>query len=280
MDKKIVYVTGAGRGIGRSIALKLADEGYEVWGCSRTLSELEETRRLSNGKVQITAFDATDEVQLGAWFMKGFASGTPWGLVTAAGIYGPIGPFFENDFKRWLAAININLNGTALAVHLFSRLLIEKNLKGRIFLMSGGGATQPLPNFSSYCASKAAVVRFGETVAHELRPFGISVISCAPGAVNTRLTDELIEAGPTLAGSDMYAKALKQKEAGGTSPDKAADFAVYFMSGKGEHVTAKLISAVWDPWSELHEMWPQLEHSDIYTLKRITPEDRPQVDLK
>src|SRR5204862_402935 len=67
---------------------------------------------------------------------------------------------------------------------------------GKIINLSGGGATNALPGISAYAASKAAVVRFTETLALEMKEFGIEVNSVAPGALTTRLTDQLIAAGP------------------------------------------------------------------------------------
>lgn len=274
-SKKLIYVTGAGRGIGRAISIKLAQEGYLVTGCARSMDELEETKKLTHDKMRIASVDVKDQSALKKWFESELAQAEkseaiPWGLVTAAGIYGPIGPFIENSWENWKEGIDINLYGTALACRIFAQILIGKKLPGRIVLMSGGGATQPLPRFTNYCASKAAVVRFGETLAHELVEHHITVNSIAPGAVNTKLTDELIQAGPEKAGKIMYEKALKQKEEGGANPEKAGDLAAYFFSDKGANTTGRLISAIWDPWQNLN-LDPK---SDIYTLRRITPEDR------
>jgi NAD(P)-dependent dehydrogenase (short-subunit alcohol dehydrogenase family) len=277
--KQSILVTGAGRGIGRSISVKLAQDGFAVHSCARTQSDLVETRKLAGEKINISNIDVTSQDQLTSWIDASLGE-NPWGLVTAAGIYGPIGSFVDNDWKNWKSAIEVNLYGTALACKIFAQRMIKLKKPGRILLMSGGGATQPLPNFSSYCAAKAAVVRFGETLAHELKPYNISVVSLAPGAVNTKLTEELIAAGPKSAGQEMYNKAVKQKEDGGTSPDIAASFASYFFNPESPSINAKLISAVWDPWKDFGDLWSKLESTDVYTLKRIVPEDRPQFNLQ
>ena len=277
--KKLIYVTGAGRGIGQAIAVKLSKDGYTVAGCSRTLSQLEQTKKLSNNAVRIASVDVVDVKALQGWMDREEkeTGATPWGLVTAAGIYGPIGSFLENDWKAWTQGIEINLYGTALALKVFSKKLISNKTPGRVVLLSGGGATQPLPQFSNYGASKAAVVRFGETLALELLPHEITVNSIASGAVNTKLTDDLITAGPQKAGQAMYEKALQQKESGGTTPDKAAELTSYLMGDHSGKITGKLISAVWDPWAHLHDEAEALNKSDIYTLRRIVPKDRPGV---
>ena len=67
---------------------------------------------------------------------------------------------------------------------------------GKIIQLSGGGATNPLPRLSAYAASKAAIVRFAETLALEVKAFGIDVNAIAPGALNTRMLDEVLAAGP------------------------------------------------------------------------------------
>jgi len=275
--KKLIFVSGAGKGIGQAIALKLSEENdYIVCGCARTPSDLEKTKSLSSGKIRTTTLDVTDQKAVEAW-LSSEISGTkaePWGLVTAAGIYGPIGPLVENSFEEWKKATEINVFGTVLLVKLFAQKLIAGKFEGRIVLLSGGGATQPQPNFSSYSTCKAAVVRFGETMAHELRDFKITVNSLAPGAVNTKFTEDLLKAGPAKVGKETYEKVLKQKESGGTSPDKAASLCVYLLSEKAKNITGRLISAVWDNWQNLHAKERDLAGSDIYTLRRIIPEDR------
>ncbi|HEY2366702.1 MAG TPA: SDR family oxidoreductase [Polyangiaceae bacterium] len=276
---KLVYVTGAGRGIGRQIAIDLVASGYTVTGCARTAAELEETKKLAGGKLHTALVDVTDGAAIDAWLTSAASAtgATPWGLVTAAGVYGPIGRFFDNAWDEWKKGIEINLYGTVLACRGFAKMLVGAKTPGRIVLLSGGGATQPLPRFTNYCASKAAVVRFGETIAHELAADGITVNAVAPGAVNTQLTDELLAAGPERAGADMYAKAQKQKESGGTSPTKGAELTKFLLSEEAAGITGRLLSAVWDPWADLPKAREPLAASDIYTLRRIVPEDRPKV---
>lgn len=276
-SEKIVYVTGAGRGIGKAISKKLVADGYMVSGCARSEAELAKTREELGKMFHYEVVDVRDESALTTWMNEQEEHGrdrhgaSPWGLVTAAGIYGPIGNFMENNWQQWKDGVDINLYGTVLACRIFAKKMISQKKPGRIVLMSGGGATQPLPNFTNYCATKAAVVRFGETIAHELKPYQLTVNAIAPGAVNTRLTEDLIKAGPEKAGKEMYEKALKQREEGGTSPDKAADLAAYLLSDISAPVTGKLISAVWDPWNELHTLGENFSKGDTYTLRRVTP---------
>ena len=130
-------------------------------------------------------------------------------LVNNAGIYGPMGPTDEVDFEEWRRAVDINLHGTLLPCRAAMRRF-KKTGGGKIVNLSGGGATNPMPNLSAYAASKAAVVRLTETLALELQPFRVDVNAVAPGALNTRLLDEVIAAGPDKVGAKFYQGALKQ----------------------------------------------------------------------
>jgi NAD(P)-dependent dehydrogenase (short-subunit alcohol dehydrogenase family) len=131
-----------------------------------------------------------------------------------------------------------------------------------------------LPRLSAHAASKAAVMRLTETLAEELREFSIDVNAIAPGALNTRLLQEILSAGPEAVGKEFYQKSLKQRDSGGVPPEKAARLCVYLASEMSDGITGKLISAQWDPWENLHKFREQLADSDIYTLRRIVPEDR------
>jgi NAD(P)-dependent dehydrogenase (short-subunit alcohol dehydrogenase family) len=145
---------------------------------------------------------------------------------------------------------------------------------GKIIQLSGGGATNPLPRLSAYAASKAAVVRFAETLAEEVRQAGIDVNCIAPGALNTRLLDEVLAAGPEKVGQAFYERSLKQKAEGGAPLEKGADLAVFLGAAASDGITGKLLSAVWDPWLELPARLDDLQRTDVYTLRRIVPKDR------
>jgi NAD(P)-dependent dehydrogenase (short-subunit alcohol dehydrogenase family) len=193
-------------------------------------------------------------------------------LVNNAGIYGPKGPIDQVDWQEWARAVEINLLGSMLT----ARALVahfKRRGYGKVIQLSGGGATNPLPGLSAYAASKAAVVRFAETLAEELRDHCVDVNSVAPGALNTRLLDEVLAAGPDRVGQRFYERALEQQGSGGVPLARGADLSVWLASAASDGVTAKLLSAVWDPWVELPEHLDDLA-SDVYTLRRIVPRDR------
>jgi 3-oxoacyl-[acyl-carrier protein] reductase len=179
------------------------------------------------------------------------------------------------DLNEWRRALDINLFGVLLP----ARAVIphfKKAGSGKIVVLSGGGATNPLPNISCYAASKAAAVRLMETLAEELRSSNIDVNAVAPGALKTRLVDQVLAAGPDKVGEAFFAKNKKWAQEGATPLELGADLCVYLASKESDGITGKLISAQWDPWRTLQEHRGELAKSDIYCLRRIVPEDRGQ----
>ena len=274
---KVSIITGGGSGIGKAIATAFAREGSHLVLASRTASELEATKReignLSAARVEIFPADISQPKQVKGlvdFTLKKFA--TIDVLVNCAGIYGPIGLATDIDSEKWLQAIHINLYGTFLCIKAALPTMIE-NGKGKIINLSGGGATSPFPRFSAYAASKAAVVGLTGTLAEEVREYNIDINAIAPGAVNTRLLEQVLQAGEA-AGKDFLAKSIKQKKEGGTSPEMTAELAVFLASSQSDGLTGRLISAVWDNWREFPQHLSEIMSSDIYTLRRIVPEDR------
>jgi 3-oxoacyl-[acyl-carrier protein] reductase len=275
-------ITGASQGLGLEIARHFVREGAGVALCARDATRLEpaarELRALATAGQKIVALscDVSDPAAVDKFVAAALAAlGSVQVLVNNAGIYGPKGPTESVDFDEWKRALEINLYGVLLPC----RALIphfKAQGRGKIINLSGGGATAPLPNISAYAASKAAVVRLTETLAEELRANHIDVNAVAPGALNTRLLDEVLEAGPKNVGDNFYQRALKQKETGGAPLALGASLCVWLASTVSDGITGKLLSAQWDPWKDLAAKRDVLATSDIYTLRRIVPEDRGQ----
>ena len=194
-------------------------------------------------------------------------------LVNNAGVYGPKGAVEDVDWQEWVRAIEINLFGSILMCRAVLPHLKAQGY-GKIVQLSGGGATNPLPRISAYAVSKAAVIRFIETLAEEVRESHIDVNAIAPGPLNTRMLDEVLEAGPEKVGKVFYERSLEQKRSGGAPLDVGADLAVFLGSALSDGITGKLISALWDPWRSLPEHLDDLKSTDIYTLRRVVPKDR------
>ena len=274
-------ITGASQGLGKAIAEHYVRAGANVLLCARSKPELSATQKelaksTPGQKIIAHVGDVSDETQVHDIVDYALSEfGTVHALVANAGIYGPMGPTETVDLGEWRRAMDINLFGFLLP----ARALIPHfkiNKAGKIVVISGGGATNPLPNISAYAASKAAVVRLMETLAEELKPFQVDVNAIAPGALATRLIDEVLAAGPEKVGAAFFEKNKQWKEKGATPLDLGASLAVYLASAESDGITGKLISAQWDPWKDLQKHRDDLAKSDIYCLRRIVPEDRGQ----
>jgi NAD(P)-dependent dehydrogenase (short-subunit alcohol dehydrogenase family) len=275
---KKVVITGASQGLGHATAVVFAREGADLLLCARNATQVETASQQisagASGRVLAEAADVSREsdvrrlVDLASEQLGGIDV-----LICNAGVYGPKGSIDDVDWADWVQAININLLGTVLCCRLFLPLL-RKSSRGKIILISGGGATKPLPFLSAYAASKAAVVRFGETLAEELRSTEIDVNSVAPGPLNTRMLQEIIDAGPEKVGQEFYDASLKQRDSGGTPLEKGASLCLYLASDESNGITGKLISAVWDPWPQFRDYRRDLTNTDVFTLRRIVPSER------
>jgi 3-oxoacyl-[acyl-carrier protein] reductase len=273
LQKQVAIITGAGRGIGKVIALAYAHEGADMVLVSRTLSEVEETatqiramgRHALALKVDVSNKDAVEKMVRLA--LQEF--GRIDILVNNAGILGPVGPLIENDSDEWMETVKVNLLGVFLCCKAVAPLMIKQR-KGKIINLSGGGAASPRPFFSAYAASKTAIVRLTEILAAELKEFNVQVNAIAPGAVNTSIHNQVLSAGERL-GESVLAEARKMKKTGGTPPDVPAALAVFLASDESGGLTGKLISAVWDNWKELGKQADRVNSSDLYTLRRIVP---------
>lgn len=273
LKNKIAIITGAGGGIGSTIAETFAKEGCSLILIDRiksTLDRVSKELEKYNCESLLETCDVCSKREVDNAVDVAFKKFSKIDiLVNTAGIQGPIGLFANNDINKWIETINVNLNGTVLFIKAVLPIMIKQGW-GKIINFSGGGAFNPRPNFSAYATSKAAVVRLTETLAEELKEYNIQVNAISPGAVNTRMLAEVLEAGPEVAGAEFYEKAKKQKEEGGDPPQLAADLILFLCSEKSYNLTGKIISAKWDNWREWDkEKIKKIMASDLYTLRRI-----------
>ena len=246
LSGKVAIVTGATKGFGFAVAKEFVNQGASVVICGRDKKEV----AAASWELLVTGVVADVSKEVDTNFLINAAI-TQFGrvdiLVNNAGVYGPKGLVEDVNPDEWIKAIHINLIGT---FYMCRGILphMKKNNYGKIINLSGGGATAPLPRISAYAASKAAVVRLTETIAQECAGYKIDINSIAPGALNTRLLDEVLTAGPGVVGKPFYDKALKQKEDGGTPLELGAELCTFLASSESDGISGELISAVWDDW--------------------------------
>lgn len=280
LSGRSAIVTGSNQGLGLAIAESFLGCGASLLLMARDAAKLELVREDLSQRARpgqtVHALpgdvsrpeDCTAVVQEAVSRFGGLTI-----LVNNAGVYGPMGRLEEVDGKEWEDAIRINLLGTALMCRAALPPMRARGY-GKIVNLSGGGATGPLPRFSAYAASKAAVVRLTETLAEEVRDDHVDVNAIAPGALNTRLLDQVLQAGPDKVGRDFHARALKQRDEGGAPLEKGAALAAFLASAWSDGITGRLLSAVWDDWEKLADRRAALQGSDVFTLRRIVPKDR------
>lgn len=268
-----IVVTGSSTGIGRALTERLLAAGHRVWGLARSdQSALTTAHPQTFTGVRCDVAQWSD-VERAAEAVLAAATHVD-AVITCAGLQGEIGRTLAADAAKWGETVRANLDGTFHVLRAFAPLLAQAPRRAKIVCFSGGGATKPRARFSAYGVAKTAVVRLVETIAEEERERPLDINVVAPGAINTRLTDEVLALGPEVVGTAEFAAAQKQKAGGGASLDKALGLVEWLISPASDGISGRLIAAPWDPWSTLDRHAAELAASDIYTLRRITPEER------
>lgn len=280
LEGRAALITGASQGLGLAIARAFVEAGASVIICARDAALLDRARaglaavtgagqRVFAECADVSQPDAVDRLVRAS--LDAFPNLQI--LVNNAGVYGPMGAIEEVDWAEWTRAIEINVYGSVLPC----RALLphfKRQRYGKIIQLSGGGATNPLPRITAYAASKAAIVRFAESLALEVKDAGIDVNSIAPGPLNTRMMQELLDAGPSAVGEAFYDRMKNIADRGTTPVETGAALTVFLASAASDGITGKLLSAPWDPWKDLPQHRTELDRTDVYTLRRIVPKDR------
>ena len=268
IKEKSVLITGAGRGIGKRLAMGFAQAGARVGLLARSQAELDlaklEIEQAGGNALRIRA-DVRDLEQMRAAVERvRVVFGGLDVLIGAAGVQGPIGPLLTTDPKAWSESIEINLMGTANACRAALPPMIEKR-SGKIILLGGGGSGYTRPNFTAYAAAKTAVVRLVECLADEVRDHNVQVNCMAPGASYSHMTDEVLHAGEERAGRKEIEEAEKVRVTGGVAPEKQVLLALFLASDRSNHISGRLI--------HVNDDWKRFEQENIkpelYTLRRV-----------
>lgn len=222
---KVAIITGAGSGIGRAVALAFAAEGMKIVCSGRRRAQLDETAALiadTTGEAAVVPTDVTDQVQVDHLVAHTLARfGRIDVLINNAGSFGAVGPLWEVDPVVWWRDIEINLRGSMLCTRgVLPHMLAHDG--GVIVNLSGGGAAQPMAGGSGYGTSKAALLRFTDTLARELETIGSRVLVFAidPGFNPTEMTRALVRAPAAARWLPFIQQRLQSGE--GRRPEECA----------------------------------------------------------
>jgi len=263
-----LLVTGAGRGIGKRLAIGFAAKGARVGLLARSKAELDlchlEIEHAGGSALRIRT-DVADYEQVAAAVERMRVQfGSPVQiLVCAAAIQGPVGPFAESSQKAWTETIHTNLVGVMNACRAVLPQMIQRR-SGKIIVLTNGIGSQARPNFAIFAATKTAIVSFVESVAEEIRDHNVQINCLAPGASYTHMTDQILAAGDR-AGWREIEEAQEVRLTGGVTADRQIELALFLASEESNHVSGRLIH-VRDDWKRLRDgsMKP-----DLYTLRRV-----------
>jgi NAD(P)-dependent dehydrogenase (short-subunit alcohol dehydrogenase family) len=241
LPNKVAIITGAGRGLGRSVALALGKEGAKVAVVARTPQEVEhvvaELHSLKKEALPIPA-DVSDEGQVNHLVQKVLDTyDTIDILVNNAGVRGPIGPIHEISLAEWERTLRINLTSAFLCAKAALPVLMGKK-SGKIINVAS--TLTPRPNLTPYMVAKAGLIHFTKQLSREVKDYNIQVNVIHPGVMDTRMQEEIRKAGPKAIGTDMFAR-LKE-EGMLRSPDEPAKLILFLASSAADGITGEFLS--------------------------------------
>ena len=240
-------VTGASRGLGQRIALRLGQQGAMVALLARSESALQEIQQkmASNGAhalaVPVDLGNANAIEQARDVVERNL--GIPSILVNAAGVFGPIDLIKDTDPHAWIETIMVNTVGPYLTCRAFVSGMIDRGWGRIINVTSAAALHEPGPINSAYGTSKAALNQFTRHLASELKGTGVTANVIHPGDVKTDMWAYIKEASQRLGNvADPYIKwANWVQETGGDDPEKAADLIVDLTSDNAADVNGRFL---------------------------------------
>jgi NAD(P)-dependent dehydrogenase (short-subunit alcohol dehydrogenase family) len=191
---QVAVVTGASRGIGRQVALHLAERGAAVAAIARAsaaLTDLQDEAARAGGRLRAVAADVTAPAEVESAFAAVEADLGPVTVAVAcAGTDGPLGPLHLADPEAWWRAVEVDLRGSMLTARSAVGRMVGRRA-GRFVTVYGNLGDRQGAYVSAFAAAKAGVARLTEMLAGEVEDSGVRVFGLHPGFVRTPLTERL-----------------------------------------------------------------------------------------
>jgi NAD(P)-dependent dehydrogenase (short-subunit alcohol dehydrogenase family) len=266
LEGQVALVTGAGRGIGRAIALALSDAGAAVAVCARSeddvtgvAGEIADRR----GHALAVRCDVTERQEVEDMVARvEEAIGPVDLLVNNAGQFGPVGPLAATDPGDWWRALEVNLGGPFYCARAVLPGMLARG-HGRIVNVSSGVGFAAIPMVSAYVVSKTALFRLSENLAAETRGHGVMVFAIDPGLVRTVMSESRLSCGePTV--EQWFEDAFAHED--DVSAEVPAALVVYLASGAADVLSGRNIRAS-DDVAQMVARAAEIEQHDLYVLR-------------
>lgn len=247
LNGKTAVVTGAGRGVGREVALSLSACGARVALVARSEDQLQETAHMiADSGVDACVIPADVGTPGGVEAVeKSVAS--QWSktdmLINAAGVFGPIQLIRDSDPVRWIETLTVNTVGPYLMCRAFMGGMMDAGWGRIVNVSSAASLHSPGPLNSAYATSKVALNQFTRHLAAELQGTGVTANVIHPGDIKTAMwaaiRDEADKLGPEADGYRAWVKWVD--ETGGDPPGKSADLILKLMGEESAGVTGRFL---------------------------------------
>jgi NAD(P)-dependent dehydrogenase (short-subunit alcohol dehydrogenase family) len=246
LEGQVALVTGGGRGIGAGIARELADAGMRVAVSARTREQVENIAREIDGRPIVADVSRREDVE--RMVEETERELGPLDLLAAnAGI--ALGGRWDTEPEEWWRTLEVNVLGVFLCCRAALPGMIERG-RGRIVITGSGASYLPGATSTSYTSSKAAVCRFGETLARQLEPHGIPVFVISPGLVRTEMTEDNFP-----------------DDAPWTPPELAPRLVRGLASGRADRLSGRYIHAEHDDLDDLIARADEIVEKDLNAIR-------------